>query len=129
VGTGRGTASISPGAKGNNNTGLLTIQGSLVFGSRGSYEFQLDSDRLTADELSANGVTIGTSTRFTATDLGSSVVAPGTIFLIIDNSSATPIVGTFSNLPDAGIVNVNGSNFQASYSGGDGNDLTLTVVP
>jgi hypothetical protein len=24
---------------------------------------------------------------------------------------------------------VNGNNLQASYSGGDGNDLTLTVVP
>jgi hypothetical protein len=29
----------------------------------------------------------------------------------------------------AAIVNVNGNNIQASYSGGDGNDLTLTVVP
>jgi hypothetical protein len=26
-------------------------------------------------------------------------------------------------------VTVNGNNFQASYTGGDGNDLTLTVVP
>jgi hypothetical protein len=24
---------------------------------------------------------------------------------------------------------INGNNLQASYSGGDGNDLTLTVVP
>jgi hypothetical protein len=37
--------------------------------------------------------------------------------------------GTFTNLPDRGIVTINGNNFQASYSGDDGNDLTLTVVP
>ena len=36
---------------------------------------------------------------------------------------------TFSNLADGAIVNVNGNNLQASYEGGDGNDLTLTVVP
>jgi len=48
---------------------------------------------------------------------------------LIRNTSADPISGTFSNLPDGAIVNVNGNNLQASYEGGDGNDLTLTVVP
>ena len=42
---------------------------------------------------------------------------------------SNPISGTFSNLPDGGIVTINGNNFQASYEGGDGNDLTLTLVP
>jgi hypothetical protein len=48
---------------------------------------------------------------------------------LISNTSSNPISGTFSNLPDGGIVTINGNNFQASYEGGDGNDLTLTVVP
>ena len=39
------------------------------------------------------------------------------------------VAGTFSNIPRRGIVNVNGNNLQADYEGGDGNDLTLTVVP
>ena len=30
--------------------------------------------------------------------------------------------------PPGAIVNVNGNNLQASYEGGDGNGLTLTVV-
>jgi fibronectin-binding autotransporter adhesin len=47
---------------------------------------------------------------------------------VIKNTAATPISGTFSNLPDGAIVDVNGNNLKASYSGGDGNDLTLTVV-
>jgi hypothetical protein len=53
----------------------------------------------------------------------------GTVLTVISNTSADPISGTFANLPDGGIVTVNGNNLQASYSGGDGNDLTLTVVP
>ena len=48
---------------------------------------------------------------------------------MISNRSANPINGTFSNLADGAIVNVGGTNFQADYEGGDGNDLTLTVVP
>ena len=53
----------------------------------------------------------------------------GLVLTLIKNTAATPIAGTFANLPDGGIVTINGNNFQASYSGGDGNDLTLTVVP
>jgi len=36
---------------------------------------------------------------------------------------------TFSNLADGSIFTSNGNNSQADYQGGDGNDLTLTVVP
>lgn len=46
-----------------------------------------------------------------------------------ENTAVTPSSGSFSNLPDGAIINVSGNNFQASYEGGDGNDLTLTVVP
>jgi hypothetical protein len=53
----------------------------------------------------------------------------GRVLTLISNTSPNPISGTFSNLPDGGIVTINGNNFQASYEGGGGNDLTLTVVP
>jgi hypothetical protein len=48
---------------------------------------------------------------------------------VIDNRGHPPISGAFANLPDGGTVTVNGNTFQANYEGGDGNDLTLTVVP
>jgi hypothetical protein len=48
---------------------------------------------------------------------------------VIDNTSGTPTAGTFANLADGSTFTVNGNTFQASYEGGDGNDLTLTVVP
>jgi hypothetical protein len=53
----------------------------------------------------------------------------GTVLTLISNTSANAINGTFSNLPDGAIVTIDGNNFQANYEGGDGNDLTLTVVP
>ena len=44
--------------------------------------------------------------------------------------ATTPISGVFANLADGAIINATaGNRLQASYTGGDGNDLTLTVVP
>ena len=62
-------------------------------------------------------------------DIGSSVLPIGSLLMIIDNTAAIPIAGTFTNLADGGIITSDVNNFQASYEGGDGNDLTLTVVP
>ena len=39
------------------------------------------------------------------------------------------LVVSFSNLPDGSTVTIGSNTFQADYEGGDGNDLTLTVVP
>jgi hypothetical protein len=48
---------------------------------------------------------------------------------VISNTAATPISGTFANLPDGSTFTVGNNDFQVDYEGGDGNDLTLTVVP
>jgi hypothetical protein len=57
------------------------------------------------------------------------VLPAGTIYKVIDNTAATPITGTFANLPDGAILTVGSNTFNVSYEGGDGNDLTLTVTP
>ena len=77
----------------------------------------------------ANGVTINSGATIELVGHMTGALSQGTGLTLISNTSANPISGTFSNLPDGGIVTINGNNFQASYSGGDGNDLTLTVVP
>jgi len=46
---------------------------------------------------------------------------------VINNTSANPIAGTFSNLADASTFISGGTTFKANYEGGTGNDLTLTV--
>jgi hypothetical protein len=61
--------------------------------------------------------------------LGSGLLSPGTVFTPISNAAATPIAGTFANLADGATITIGANTFQASYEGGDGNDLTLTVVP
>jgi hypothetical protein len=77
----------------------------------------------------ANGVTINSGASFNLSGTAQGTLTQGTVLTVIKNTAATPIAGTFSNLPDGGIVNVNGNNLQADNEGGNGNDLTLTVVP
>jgi hypothetical protein len=61
-------------------------------------------------------------------DRATSVLPSGTTFTVINNTAATPIAGTFANLPDGSTIVVGNNTFQANYEGGDGNDLTLTVT-
>jgi hypothetical protein len=43
-------------------------------------------------------------------------------------ASNWPIFGNFKDLPEGGFLTLNGKRFQATYVGGDGNDLVLTHV-
>ncbi|MBA3272556.1 MAG: hypothetical protein H0T11_01610 [Chthoniobacterales bacterium] len=74
-------------------------------------------------------MTINTGAQFTLEDLGNGTLSPGRVFKVINNTAATPIVGTFSNLPGGSTFTNNRNSFKVSYTGGTGNDLTLTVVP
>jgi T5SS/PEP-CTERM-associated repeat protein/autotransporter-associated beta strand protein len=125
VGTGTGAgASISPGS----SVGTLTIQSALTLNSDATYKFELNSSTVLADKIVANGVTInGASLSFT--DLDTAHLDPGTAFVVINNMSASAISGFFSNLADNSTFASNGNTFVASYEGGTGNDLTITVVP
>ena len=77
----------------------------------------------------ALGATIKSGATFVFQGTIQGTLQEGLVLTVISNTSATPISGTFSNLPDGAILTANGNNFQASYEGGDGNDLTFTVVP
>jgi kumamolisin len=77
---------------------------------------------LTSYGFTATGQTLSASLSF--------VPKAGTVLTVIDNTGPDPISGTFSNLPNGGtiILSYEGINyiFTANYSGGDGNNLTLT---
>ena len=100
-------------------------------GSDATYKVALKNSihQAKADEVVANGVTINSGASFTFVDTGTGTLTVGTVFTVINNTSASPIFGTFSNLANGSVFTSNGNNFQASYTGGTGNDLTLTVVP
>ena len=79
------------------------------------------------DVVRAKKVTIaGASILFN--DIATSTIAPGTVFTVIDNTGRSAISSVFSNLADGATVTVGSNTFQANYKGGDGNDLTLTVL-
>ena len=63
------------------------------------------------------------------TDAGKTQLTAGIVLTVINNTATTPISGTFANLPDGSTFTVDPNTFHVSYEGGDGNDLTLTVVP
>jgi hypothetical protein len=80
------------------------------------------------EEVIANGVTITGGATINVVGIILGRLPMGTTFTVISNTAATPIAGTFANLRDASIITIFGNRFRASYEGGDGNDLTLTVV-
>jgi hypothetical protein len=58
--------------------------------------------------------------------------APGQVLTLVSNTSANPIDGVFTNLADGGTIATSYGGrdflFVANYAGGDGNDLTLTLL-
>jgi autotransporter-associated beta strand protein len=131
IGTGGGTGAFLAPAHGGKKQLTLTMQGSLTFNSDATYTytFKAKRNKSKTDKVVANGVTINSGATFNLSGTAQGTLTQGTVLTVIKNTSATPIAGTFSNLADGAIVTVNGNNLQASYEGGDGNDLTLTVVP
>lgn len=128
VGTGSGSgASLAPGT---NGPDTLTISNPLTFKADGSYNCDLSLGRGKADQVNANGVTIESGAQFVFLPKGNQTLTIGTVFTVINNTATTPISGVFANLPDGSRLRAGGGNkLRVSYEGGDGNDLTLTVVP
>jgi autotransporter-associated beta strand protein len=126
IGTGSGAgAFLSPGNIAT-KPGALTIQNMVVLNADSTYKAALNRATPTATKLTAMGVTIN-GAQFAFADFNSGTLTPGTVFTVINNTSANPIAGTFANLPDGATFNSNGTTFKANYAGGDGNALTLTV--
>ncbi len=124
-GAGVGDSFISPGT----SVGTFTTTSTLSIGNDGVYKFELNSNTSTADKIVAAGVSLSSSSSINFTDLGSTVLTLGTTFKIIDNTSGSAISGLFSNLAEGQDVTFGLNTYEASYVGGDGNDLVLTVVP
>jgi autotransporter-associated beta strand protein len=131
VGNGIDASGIIAPGEALGSTTTLTIQGFLRFQPLGNYSCRFDTRTATADQIVANGVVISVDSgvQFQLVTVGNRTIPAGTVFTVINNTDVGPITGTFSNLPGGAIVNANGNNLQASYEGGDGNDLTLTAVP
>jgi hypothetical protein len=117
-------AALSPGAGALTLTsGDLAVDGALSFSltSAGSY------GQIVFGAANAGTLTLGSGSLLDL-DLGFAPTT-GTQFTLVDlaNSSAS-INGIFAGHTEGSIFAVGGTNFQISYHGGTGNDLTLTAV-
>jgi autotransporter-associated beta strand protein len=129
VGTGGGTGAFLTPGMGASTATTLTIQSALTFKADATYTCRLNTKKTKADQLIANGVTIESGAQFVVKVTGDKQLRTGKSATVISNTAGTPISGTFTNLPDGSTLTVGPNTFQVSYEGGDGNDLTLTVLP
>jgi autotransporter-associated beta strand protein len=117
---------LAPG-NGGNNTALLNSGGALTLASTSNFLIDI------------NGTTVGTGyDRFrtnagAVTLTGSNLVVTvgttlsvGQTFLILDKNAAGAITGTFAQ--GSTVVGSDGTVFSISYTGGNGNDVVLTVT-
>jgi autotransporter-associated beta strand protein len=129
IGTGSGGGAFLEPSVGMRQPATLTMESALTFNADGTYIYKLNTKRAKADQVVANGVTIQSGAQFDFRTIGQKRLSAGTVFTAISNTSVNPINGTFANLPDGSIFTAGRNSYQVSYSGGDGNDLTLTIVP
>ena len=117
---------VWPGSGG--SPGILTSTGATVFNS-GYFKVDLDGPAAGSEygQLSTNGISLNLLA--TRLELDRSFTPSfGQVFRIIDNTSGFPVSGTFRDLPEGAIFGLGGHAVQISYKGGDGNDVTLTVL-
>lgn len=128
---------VAPG----HSPGKLTVLQTLTLSAGSIYQAELkdtaagDYDQIQVGDPSqttGNAVTLGDTnglpTLQTILYTGYSIKA-GDQFTIINNLSKTAVLGTFQGLPEGTkFAGPNGSMFQISYVGGDGNDVVLTVL-
>ena len=129
IGIGSGVGAFLAPSVASNQPVTLTLKKILTFKSDSTYTYKLNTNDRRADQVEAKGVTIRSGAQFSFQSFGNRRLPIDTIFTAISNTSANLIAGTFANLPDGSTFIAGRNHFQVSYSGGDGNDLALTVVP
>lgn len=129
IGTGTGTGAFLAPSVGSNQPATLTLKKAVTLKADSTYIYKLNTNNTRADQVIVRGVTIESGAQFSFQPVANKRLAAGTVFTALNNTAATSISGTFGNLPDSSTFTAGRNNYQASYTGGDGNDLTLTVVP
>jgi len=99
--------------------GTPATTGSLGVGSTGRYEVR------PGDTLAVGGsVTLAGQLDLVAPP----GLAPGSAFTIVNKTSAGAVAGSFAGLPQGAAFTASGYDWQISYSGGDGNDVVVTIA-
>ncbi len=129
IGTGGGAGAFLAPSVGSNQPVTLRLKKTLTFKADSAYTYKLNTNNARSDQVIVKGVSIESGAQFNFQAVANRQLTIGTVFTIISNTLANPIAGTFANLPDNSTFTAGRNNYQVSYEGGSGNDLTLTVVP
>jgi hypothetical protein len=122
-------SALSPGDGG---PGILTVKGGLSLSSASVFNVGLSNSTPGSgyDQVVVSNGNVALAfpslNLSVATNLGSII---GDTFTLIKVTNPTNIVsGTFAGLAQGALITNNGAVFTVSYSGGDGNDVTLTLA-
>jgi len=116
------SATLNPG---DTTPGTLTDTGALTLDSGSTYDVTLNSDTVFSQMKVGGAINLGSAKLNLS--LGSGFTPTGNDqFTIIQNTSSTPITGTFAGLAEGAIVTASGEQFRISYKGGAGHDVVLT---
>jgi autotransporter-associated beta strand protein len=130
IGTGSGKGAFLAPIAAAKQPVTLSLANTLTFNADATYTCALQATKKKSanDEVVADGVTINSGTQFNLVAKVQGKLKARTSFTVISNTASTPISGTFANLADGAILTVGNTKLLASYEGGGGNDLTLTVL-
>jgi hypothetical protein len=123
-----GTTSTTTGIM---NTGNLSVSG----GGTVAFTINGATPGTQYSQVNVTGtVDIGSSEYLLMTLSTSFVPTRGQVFVLINNDGTDAITGQFNDantglaLAEGDVITLNGAQFQISYVGGDGNDVTLACV-
>ncbi len=115
------SGSILPG----DNVGTLNV-GTTSLNSLMTFGLQIGTVSGVNDQLNVNGL-ISLNNALLSVTAGQ-YLAVGNVFTIINNDATDAVSGIFVGLPQNSTFTVGNYTFRISYTGGTGNDVTLTVT-
>jgi hypothetical protein len=113
-------------------SGLLVVGGEGTIGNASAPTITFSSTAKARFDISAGGSDTLQSSNITLAGATLELVAgaapaAGASYRIIDNTSSSPVSGTFKGLAEGASVSAGGTTLTISYKGGTGNDVVLTV--
>ncbi|MDF1739370.1 MAG: VCBS domain-containing protein, partial [Verrucomicrobiales bacterium] len=117
--------SLSPGVTGVDETGTLNVGSLDLSSATGTFTVDLDGTS-NGDLLEVGGSVDLTGSILDVQSVAN--VATGDTIIILSKVAGGAITGTFVGLAEGATHTQNGHSYTVSYTGGDGNDVTLTAL-
>ncbi len=117
-------AVVAPG----NSPGCIVSDGDLEL--NGTYEFEIEEDTECTgyDQLDVTGAVDITGATLEISLLDDYNFDVDTEFILINNDGSDDVTGEFDGLEEGDTITVDGNDFEISYEGGDGNDVSVLAI-